>query len=782
MESVNEILTAPAPSNGANRWVPSIGYGTAVAAMVLALSFLDWRGQISPQDLLRGVVVASSIAALTMIGGTIAVLLQKLRDGRAATLHSNRLGAMELRRLFESLQLPVLVTDSEHRSILFANARAREQFGVLDGASSVRDTARIYRDSKDREKLVAIVRQDGLAEQYTTELVAPDGSSLWAVVSARQVTVCGVAALACSFVDITERRATEEALLNSEVRYALISRAANDGIWDWDLSSGHVYYSSRWREIAGLPPNGRLNTFEEWLDLVEPEDRALLRHAVDEHLAGTTPQLDLEYRLFANGRMRWMHCRAIVLRSEDGRAIRMAGSQSDITLRKTYELNLRNAAYEDRLTGLGNRTCFTHLIDAKTERAQIAGGAVLLINVDQFKRVNDNLGTAAGDALLVALARRLAARVDPGDTIARLGGDEFAVYFGAIGDPASALNRCEAMLAHLAEPFLVGDAQVSPSLSAGLTCADIGGAASGADLMQNARLALDRSKQLGGNQCTLFDDSLLHENKLRQRLSRDLAHAGRLGQISLDYQPLVALAPAGEVPVVGFEALMRWRHPELGQIEPARFVPLAEDSGLIGSLGMLAIERAADAVSRWTASGLASDQLSIAVNLSVRQISDSLGIRRLFALLDRLDLPRGSLKLEITESVLMSDPDEMVKVLTDLRARGIGLSLDDFGTGFSSLSYLHRFPLDVLKVDRSFTAQMLRSPEALRLVRSIIDLGHDLGLTVVAEGVECAEEVLCLRDMRCDFAQGYYFSRPLPELQAERILIEGVRRPEPVAA
>jgi diguanylate cyclase (GGDEF)-like protein len=772
MEQLYQNLLAPStPGLARPRW------GSRLAGCAAAAITTIFGTALAPSvrlgDLLSELPAVAGLISVVLLGGVAAIGGSRLWRYASRSIRRESLATAELRTLVEGLPLPITVTGVTDGRVLFANARARRAFQLAETDSAA---APIFRNESDQRRVAELLAQDGAVENYLAAIQGDIDAPRWALVSARRIHVAGAPAIATSFVDVTDSRATEEALLNSEVRYALISRAANDGIWDWDLSSGHIYYSARWREIAEVPSSARMNTLEDWLAIVHPEDRATLRYAVDEHIAGESKQLDIEYRLRqSDSRARWMHCRGIALRSKDGVPIRMAGSQADVTLRKTYERNLRNAAYEDRLTGVGNRAYFSNLIDSKNDAVSVANDAVLILNIDQFKRVNDNLGSAAGDALLIAMARRLMTRLLPTDRLSRLGADEFAVYVEEAGDPATIQKRCQAMLDELSEPFLLGDAQVSLGISAGLASGALGAPHSGADLAQHARLAMDRSKQLGGDQHTLFDDSLLHETKLRQRLSRDLVTAGRLGQISLDYQPLVSLVSQQLGEVVGFEALMRWRHPEFGAIEPSRFVPLAEDAGLIGSLGILAIEYAAEAMGRWIDAGLAPPKLSIAVNLSVRQISDSLGVRRLFDLLDRLHLPRGSLKLEITESVLMSDPDEMVKVLNELRDRGIGLSLDDFGTGYSSLSYLHRFPLDVLKVDRSFTAQMLRSPEALRLVRSIIDLSHDLGLTVVAEGVESADEVDCLREMRCDFAQGYYFSRPLPEAQAERVLIEGVR-------
>jgi diguanylate cyclase (GGDEF)-like protein/PAS domain S-box-containing protein len=622
----------------------------------------------------------------------------------------------------------------------------------------------------DRQHLLDQLERDGFVKNVEAEMRRRDGSTFWALISATVVTLDGHRSILAMYHDISDRKAADAALLDSEVRYALISRAANDGLWDWDIPSGVVFYSSRWKEIVDGAPGDRFNCLEDWLVRVHAEDVGRLRRDIDRHVAGETAQLDTEYRIRrSDGSYAWMSCRGIALRDGGGTPIRMAGSQTDITLRKSYELTLRSAAYRDGLTGLNNRAYFNEVVDARPTAADITNTALILINLDRFRRLNDSLGTAAGDAVLIALAKRLSACASTGDIVARLGSDEFAFWFSNIADQAAIRVEADALITELSRPVLLGDLEVPMPLSLGMATPGQGDAASGADMLRNARLALDHARALGGGRIELFDEVLLRETRLRQRLSTDLTSAHRLGQIFFDYQPVIELESGR---VAGFEALMRWRHPELGAISPATFIPIAEDAGLIGKLGQFAIESAARQIDIWTREGLIQGEFSVAVNLSARQISDRVGIARLLALLDRLALPSGRLKLELTESVLMQDPEAMAPALQKFRDRGVELSLDDFGTGYSSLSYLHRFALDVLKIDRSFISRMLVAPEAYRLVRSIIDLAHDLGLKVVAEGVEVADEVASLKALGCDFAQGFFFSRPIPPDQAAALLLK----------
>jgi len=735
------------------------GFGL-IHAIGLAASFARWPqglvfvGLASTYLLSFGALLGARMADLSLVASPRSVARKE-----------------RFRIIAEALPIPIVLTTADHKRIVFSNRRSRQQFAPRPDANAVLTTDALFVHTEDRVRLLELVRRDGSVENHEVEMRRADGSTFWALIAARSVTFNGEPSILAGYYDISDRKAAEEALLASEVRYALISRAANDGIWDWDIPSGEVYYSSRWREIVGAEPNKRLSTLDDWLSRVHPEDVLRLKREIDEHIAGHTPQLDTEYRIrHGDGRYCWMQCRGIALRNGAGEPIRMAGSQSDITLRKTYEINLLNAAYEDRLTGINNRAFFTHLIDTRNSAAAIDGTAVLMFNVDQFRRINDSLGSGAGDALLIAVARRLAARVKPQDALSRLGGDEFAIWLQDMPDHAQALDMAEVMLGDLAQPYSLGDVEMPVGISVGIATPTLGDASTGADLLRNARLALDRAKLRGGGRAELFDDALLRETNLRRQLGKDLTNAERLGQIFFEYQPVVALNQDGTGTVAGFEALMRWRHPELGLIPPMRFIPLAEEAGLIGPLGLFAIDCAAKESERWAELGLVDGNFSMAVNLSTRQISDRAGIMRLHKLLDRLTLPPGRLKLEITESVLMSDPESMVVTLDELRRRGVELSLDDFGTGYSSLSYLHRFPLDTLKIDRSFVSRMCRAPEAFRLVRSIIELGHDLGLDVVAEGVEAADEAERLRELGCDFAQGYFYSRPVSAEAAEAIL------------
>ncbi|MEI9987559.1 MAG: bifunctional diguanylate cyclase/phosphodiesterase [Aliidongia sp.] len=418
------------------------------------------------------------------------------------------------------------------------------------------------------------------------------------------------------------------------------------------------------------------------------------------------------------------------------------------------------------MTGIGNRTYLLHRLDQEAEAGTATAHAGMLVaNIDRFRQINNAHAQATGDIVLKALATRLAALAGIGDICARTGGDEFVVWFRRL-DGTSRTALVEAARNAFALPVPIGDHELVLRISAGLAWS---GAEemSGHDLLRDARVALDKAKAAGGHHLEVFDEALRNESRIRQRIERELDTAIRTRQIYLEYQPLIELASGR---LIGFEALARWRHPELGQIAPMRFIPIAEENGSIVALGEFVLREAAAQAERWAGERKLGDHLTIAVNLSPRQIADPRNARRILDFFDQHEDAARHIKLEITEGVLLEDPVAMLDLLREFKARGVELSLDDFGTGYSSLSYLHRFPFDVLKIDRSFVMGIADSAESRRLVRTIIELGQDLGLRIVAEGVETAAQADHLKALGCNFGQGYFFSRPIDAGRATEML------------
>jgi diguanylate cyclase (GGDEF)-like protein/PAS domain S-box-containing protein len=572
---------------------------------------------------------------------------------------------------------------------------------------------------------------------------------------------------------VTHQRALR-ALAESEERYALAIAGANDGIWDWDLRTGRMHLSARWKAMLGYAATDLGDAPEVWFDRVHPDDAAALRAAIDDHLAGRSTHFEVEHRVrAADGTYRWMLARGLAVSGTDDAPARFAGSQTDVTSRKAAESRLQHDALHDALTGLPNRVLFLdrlgHALERRRRRPREPGIAVLFLDLDRFKLVNDSLGHQAGDRLLVAVARRLHAALRPGDTIARLGGDEFTLLLEAVEDHEEAAGIAGRLLHLLSEPFRIDGRE--HFLSASIGIAVPGPEAEAGHVIRDADAAMYRAKAEGRGRHAMFD-ARLHEQAvarldLETRLRRGLsAHGDPAEPLTVAYQPIVE---TGTGRIAGFEALARWNDAD-GAVAPERFVPVAEDTGLINELGRRVLDAACGQAAAWRAHGT----LTMSVNISGRQLLEAGFAELLAEVLDRHDLPPAVLRLEITETLAATDPHAVREVLAGLSADlGVRARLDDFGTGSSSLTFLHGFPGDAVKIDRSFVAAMADDPGAFRIVRAISGLAQDLGMGVVAEGVEARPQVEMLRDLGCDYLQGFLLARPMPAAEAGRLLASG---------
>jgi diguanylate cyclase (GGDEF)-like protein/PAS domain S-box-containing protein len=565
---------------------------------------------------------------------------------------------------------------------------------------------------------------------------------------------------------ISQQRVIRE-LAERQERYALAVRAANDGIWDWNLSTGRIYYSPRWHAILGYPDHSGDADPAIWFDLVHPEDLPRLRAAIDTHLAGQTPHLESEHRMrHADGTWRWVLSRGLAIRGVEGKATRMAGSLSDITDRHAAEQQLQHDALHDALTGLPNRALFIDRLQQALQRAvrdPNLGCAVLFLDIDHFKLINDSLSHAIGDRLLIALADRLAQALRPGDTVARLGGDEFTILLDSSDTEDSATSVAARLTRALRKPFEVDGHELFLTASIGISFGS--SRTTPAELLRDADIAMYDAKRRGRARCAVYDESmhrrlvdrLARENELRQAVEQDL--------LPVHYQPIIDL---GTGRITALEALVRWPS-EWPEVAPVEFVPIAEDTGLVGALGLHVLRTALHTLAGWRRGGLVSDSVRVSVNVSARQFEDPRLATSVSDSLEAAGLPGHALTLEITESTLMQEPGRVRAIVSELCASGVGLHLDDFGTGYSSLDALHRFPFDALKIDRSFVAAIGDGSNDV-IVRSTVALAHSLGLRVIAEGIEDGAQLGRLRALGCEYGQGFLFSQPLSAKGTENLL------------
>ncbi len=568
------------------------------------------------------------------------------------------------------------------------------------------------------------------------------------------------------YQDVSERRRAEAALRESEERYALAVKGANDGLWDWDLRRNQIYFSDRWQNMLGSEGEILKPDPEEWLSRVHPQDRARLEGSLREHCRGKTSQFECEHRmLHRDGSYRWMLARGQAIWDETGQAQRIAGSQTDITDRKVH----------DPLTGLPNRALLLDRLEtalARAMRRDEEAVALVLLDLDRFKVINDSLGHRHGDQLLGELAGRLRGSLLPGDTLARLGGDAFAVLVEEPGDLNRAKALAEMLRSELTRPFRIAGEEVFLTASLGIAVAntreEANGTAAAEDLLRDADTAMHRAKSLGRNCYQVFQPSMRHAAITQLKLETDLRRALDRQELVLFYQPIVSLA---DNRIIGFEALLRWQHPSLGLLQPVDFIPLAEETGQIVPIGLWVLRQACWQVRAWQREHGAG-HLSVSVNLSPKQLAERDLVAQVKRALSDSTLPAQSLKLEITESSVIEGEEAAVGKLEALRRLGVHVAIDDFGTGYNSLSYLHRFPVDSLKIDKSFVAALSEENRKSELVRAILTMAKDLGVTVVAEGVETGEQLAHLRRLACEFMQGYCFSQPLEATAASQLLAQ----------
>jgi diguanylate cyclase (GGDEF)-like protein/PAS domain S-box-containing protein len=518
-----------------------------------------------------------------------------------------------------------------------------------------------------------------------------------------------------------------------------------------------MYFSPRWKSMIGWEEHEISDSPDEWFRRIHPDDVDRVRADIAAHLDEQTPHYEDEYRvLHRDGNYLWMLGRGLAMRDQNGKAYRMAGSQTDITRGKVVDV----------LTGLPNRVLFMDRLSRSFERARRRNDktfALIFLDLDSFKLINDSLGHLIGDQMLVAIADRLEGTIRSGDsiarmgrnhTIARLGGDEFTILLEEITGAYDAMKVAERIASDLSAPFLAGRQELFPSASMGIAVYNHS-YQNPEDLLRDADTAMYSAKASGKGRYEVFDANMRATAIARLQLETEFRRAIERKEFENYYQAIVSIKTGK---ICGFEALVRWKNASRGIILPGEFISMAEETGLIIPLGQWVLETACQQMRIWQSRFPEDPPLTINVNLSARHLLQSDLLQQCRTILFETQLSHSSLCLEVTESAMMPNPEAAIELMMQLKDLGIKIAMDDFGTGYSSLSYLHRFPLDSLKIDRSFVSRIMEDDE---IVRTILTLGHNLGLKVVAEGVETIEQVAKLQGLGCEYAQGYYFSMPI---------------------
>lgn len=577
-----------------------------------------------------------------------------------------------------------------------------------------------------------------------------------------------------------ERKQVDEALRESEERYLLAIQGANDGIWDWNILTNEMYYSPRWAEILNYSPEEISNQPNEWISRIHSKDVEDTHLALQQHLEGASDHFESEHRLKKkDGAYIWALVRGFAIRDLNGKAYRMAGSLTDITRQKETEEKLFYDAFHDDLTGLPNRALFLdRLMNAieRSKRSSTCNFAVLFFDLDRFKLINDSLGHSYGDQLLVKVANELKSCLRSYDSAARLSGDEFAILLEDIHKISDAVFIAERIQQALQNPVQINGRKIVVSASIGIILSDLRYTIP-EDILRDADIAMYHAK-LHGKACyAVFEPSMHKRSILRLELESELRDVLATEEscqknLFIVFQPIVSL---NNDQILGFEALIRWSHPERGIIYPNEFIPLAEEIGLIHALGLWVIKEACKQVRVWQdrLSSLENDQpISVSVNISGKQFSRPDLVDQIEAIIQETGITPASLNLEITERLLIENNESIISSLDKLRNLGINLQIDDFGRGYSSYSYLQHFPIDTLKIDSLFIQRIGQNPNNSEIIRSIVGLAKSLGLSVIAEGVETDGQFQELKNLECHFVQGYYISEAIRGNEAEKLIIE----------
>ncbi|MEO5702819.1 MAG: EAL domain-containing protein [Gammaproteobacteria bacterium] len=571
--------------------------------------------------------------------------------------------------------------------------------------------------------------------------------------------------------DMIECKRAEAAIAREE-RYALVMQGARDGWWDWNLKTNEIFFSPRWKAMLSYEESDIGTRPDDWFQRIHTEEVGRVKAEIAAHLEGRTPHYESEHRmLHKDGTYRWILSRGIAIRDSEGKPTRFAGSQTDVTERKLTAEQLSYQALYDPMTNLPNRTLLIDVLRraiARSRRDPNYSFCVVFMDLDRFKVINDSLGHLAGDQLLINVARRLEACLRPTDTAARFGGDEFTLLLEDIPNVEGALNLVNRLQQQIMQPFKLSGQEVSTTASIGIAMSS---AAYGLpeEMLRDANTAMYSAKSSGKANCEVFNASMHTNAAGRWNLEADLRRAVEREEFLIHYQPIVSVVTGK---IIGIEALVRWLHPQRGLMYPSEFITLAEETGLIRPMGYWLLRKASAQNRIWYEAGYT---LRMAVNVSAGQFQDRQFRQHVEDVLIETGMPAQSLELEITESIAMENVEYGMATLDALNTMGVHISIDDFGTGHSSLAYLKRFTIKNLKLDQSFLKDVRNDGDGDNgaLATAIITMAHSLKLNVIAEGVETPAQVKFLRAQGCDEMQGYLISRPVTAEVFTTLLREG---------
>ncbi|GAK45024.1 PAS/PAC sensor-containing diguanylate cyclase/phosphodiesterase [Tepidicaulis marinus] len=599
---------------------------------------------------------------------------------------------------------------------------------------------------------------------------AMNGMMMEPVIAGLFIIGAALTAFAIAYQVQTQRRRTDPVILQAEQRHAFALAGARTSVWDWDILEDRLYVSPLLEAELGLETGALCGSELIWRERMHGEDRETYRNMLNTYIAQGDAFFRMEFRLRNEAdEYGWFALQATCIAGEEGYAVRCTGTVEDVTIQHMSEDRLLYDAVHDNLTGLPNRVLFLDRLSRAVRRTDVLDrprAALIVIDLDRFRSVNNAFGHGAGDMMLITLARRLEALVGPEDTVARTEGDEFSILLVGDTAPEDAYQRAEAILDVLGQPIDMQGREVFPAASAGIAiCEDRHERPE--DVLKEAELALFHAKRSGKANIELFTPELREELRDQVPLEHDLRRALERKELEAYYQPIMCLSDGR---VAGFEALLRWHHPAYGLLTPDDFIPLAEETGLIVEIGRFVLGQAAHDLAGWQKLFPLQRPLFVSVNVSSRQLLRHDLIQDLEEFLSKTSIAPESLKLEVTESLVMENPELAARMLHRVKKKGAGLSLDDFGTGYSSLSYLQRFPFDTLKIDRSFVSESLHNEETMVIVKAMVTLAKGLGLDVVAEGVETDEQAAKMMSLRCDFAQGFRYGKAMTSSEAVKFI------------